>query len=408
MTVTLTMPRLGETMEEGTVSAWLVETGHAFRRGDPLVEFETDKTAVEYPALGPGRLVETLVTPGDLVRVGEPLAKIDLEGADDWVSSAGPESAEPAATPPRPEPALPHTTLTNTGGPIRATPPARRAAARKGIDLAALRGTGRRGRVELRDVEAVGRGDGAGVIAFDGYGPATGTPMLLLHGFAGDRTTFDQLARGIGRGGRRAVIIDLPAHGETAAEAKTVDDVVRVTLPFASELAAGQPMPLVAHSLGAVVAVGLAQQGLATSLTLIAPAGLGLFIDSEFINGMARPGSQGQLAHLLRRLSDRAATSSEETIARIYKDLARGRLADLAGSLVVNGRQAVDITTALSALADRIPIRLLIGHRDAIIDWRDAPVLSPKIAVHHFPNAGHMPHWDEPKTVLEIIMTGEQ
>lgn len=55
-TVTLRMPRLGETMEEGTVAGWLLAEGDSFERGTPLIEFETDKTAVEYPALGPGGL----------------------------------------------------------------------------------------------------------------------------------------------------------------------------------------------------------------------------------------------------------------------------------------------------------------------------------------------------------------
>ncbi len=50
-TITLAMPRLGETMEQGTIASWLVEAGQSFKRGDPLLELETDKTLVEYPAL---------------------------------------------------------------------------------------------------------------------------------------------------------------------------------------------------------------------------------------------------------------------------------------------------------------------------------------------------------------------
>ena len=64
----LTMPRLGETMEDGVVSAWLVQPGQSFKRGDPLIEIETDKTAVEFPALGPGTLTETLVFGTELLR----------------------------------------------------------------------------------------------------------------------------------------------------------------------------------------------------------------------------------------------------------------------------------------------------------------------------------------------------
>ena len=99
-TVTLTMPRLGETMEEGTVSEWRITEGQSFERGAPLVEFETDKTAVEYPALGSGRLVKILVSPGALVRLGEPIAEIDLAGAEDWVSATDADPDTDADTAP--------------------------------------------------------------------------------------------------------------------------------------------------------------------------------------------------------------------------------------------------------------------------------------------------------------------
>lgn len=49
--LTLTMPRLGETMEEGVIVGWMVTPGTAFKRGQPILELETDKTVVEFPAL---------------------------------------------------------------------------------------------------------------------------------------------------------------------------------------------------------------------------------------------------------------------------------------------------------------------------------------------------------------------
>jgi pyruvate dehydrogenase E2 component (dihydrolipoamide acetyltransferase) len=141
--------------------------------------------------------------------------------------------------------------------------------------------------------------------------------------------------------------------------------------------------------LGAAVAVKAAarQAGGVASLTLLAPAGLGLSIDAEFISAMADPASQGMVGHLVRRLSDRAAGFSEAALSTIYADLSRGRL-------------------NLASLSENLPVRLLVGHRDAIVDWRDALAVSPKIAVHHFPNAGHMPHWDAPDAVAEIILKG--
>jgi pyruvate dehydrogenase E2 component (dihydrolipoamide acetyltransferase) len=260
--------------------------------------------------------------------------------------------------------------------------------------------------VEGADVEmALTGGSPRSSLAHTDYGSASGPPVLLLHGFAGDRSTFDQLAKGLARGGLRATAVDLPAHGETAVEAATLDDLVAAVTPL---LDPRQPVHLVAHSLGAAVAVKAAarQAGGVASLTLLAPAGLGLSIDAEFISAMADPASQGMVGHLVRRLSDRAAGFSEAALSTIYADLSRGRLKALARTLVAEGRQTVNIVADLASLSENLPVRLLVGHRDAIVDWRDALAVSPKIAVHHFPNAGHMPHWDAPDAVAEIILKG--
>ena len=80
----LRMPRLGETMEEGKVVGWLVAPGDSFRRGDPILEIETDKTIAEFPALGDGRLDEILASAGDTLEVGAPIARIDIGDGPDW------------------------------------------------------------------------------------------------------------------------------------------------------------------------------------------------------------------------------------------------------------------------------------------------------------------------------------
>ncbi|MEM7696233.1 MAG: alpha/beta fold hydrolase [Pseudomonadota bacterium] len=495
VTLTLTLPRLGETMEEGTLTAWLVEPGARFARGDALIEIETDKTAVEFPALGPGRLVSTLVAPGDHVTVGDPIATIDLEGADDWVSKApsGNDNAErlidlpmprlgetmeegvivawmvgegepyrrgdailevetdkttaefPALEPGRlvkilakpgetvavgtaiakiavaaedaPPPAAPTRgsppdTPTERAArvsapapapdrpahaPLRATPIARRAARDAGVPLATLRGTGRRGRIELSDVIAA-TGD---TLAETTYGPADGTPVLLVHGYAGDRLTLDQLGQGLGKARFFARAIDLPAHGEAAAEARGFDDLVTAARDTLRE----RPSHVVAHSLGAAVVVRAVASGApARSLTLLAPAGLGPAIDGTFIAGMADPVSEGAVSHLLRRLSPRAAGFSDAMVAQIFAKLQKGRLKALAADIAVGDRQTLDITRDLARLSATLPIRIVVGHRDAILDWRDALTISPAIAVHHLPNAGHMPHWDAPDVVRDLII----
>lgn len=513
MTVTLTMPRLGESMEEGTVAAWLVEEGAAFARGDALVEFETDKTAVEFPALGPGRLSRALVAPGAVVKLGQPIAEIELDGAEDWVSGVGAAPAEDGvgAAPdageekkvvvdlPMPrlgetmeegivaswvvaegdlfargEPILEIETdktvaafpalfpgrlleilarrgeAVAVGRPIarvevdaadapdeavrqpaasaeaadeaasvparaslqrgacgpRATPPARRAARRRGIAIEQIAGTGRRGRIELRDVEAAAP-TGESVrnpapLAESRWGPDDGTGVLLVHGFAGDRLTVDRLGQALGRAGFAARAVDLPGHGETRTEARRFADLVEA---LAADIAGSPPTHVVAHSLGAAVAVeALSRGGAVRSLTLIAPAGLGLSIDGTFVSAMAGPASKGQTGHLLRRLSPRAADFSDAMTARVHEALARGRLVALARDVAEGDRQKIDVTRSLAALAGQVVVRAIVGHRDTILDWRDVLSVSPRIAVHHVPDAGHMPHWDAPDAVRDILI----
>lgn len=399
--IDLLMPRLGETMEEGRIMGWMVAIGEHYERGASILEVETDKTVAEFPALVPGRIVETLVEPEQMVKVDMPIARIEVARADapqpDEAGAAKTSAPETQAGTRQPAVAA----QARTGGPVRATPLARRAARRSGLDIASLSGTGRRGRIELADVERALAGHG-GALAYESWGPDSGAPVLLVHGFGGDRLTFDQLGKALGRTGLSARAVDLPSHGKTAVQARNFEDIVTA---LAGELDPQRPVHLVGHSLGAAACVAAAaRHGGVASLTLIAPAGLGLGIDAEFISGMARAESAGAVGHLLRRLSQRAETFSRETVAEIHAELAKGRLADLAQDICRGGQQAINVRADMAELAGAIPVRVLVGMQDRIVDWRDAIDVSPAIAVHVFPRAGHMPHWDAPAEVATILV----
>lgn len=406
----LTMPRLGETMEEGTIVSWVVKPGEAFQRGAPLVEIETDKTVVEYPALGAGTLEEVLAAEGDRISVGAPIARVTVEGAGDWVDGG----AEDAAPPPEAETAPSAEAPLHTPAPVtkharrRATPPARRMARQAGLDLDQVPGTGRRGRIERRDVESVlgapgryGAAVGADGIAYETVGEGA-TTFLLIHGFAGDRSAWAATASALVRGGHRVVVPDLPAHGETRAEAETLEDLVDAMSGFAEGL--DGPVHLVGHSLGAAVAVGVAGRlgKTAASLTLIAPAGAGREINGDFVHGMAEARTAGELAHLLRLLGPKGGELSDAMLEAMAGQLARGRLKPLAQALAGPHGQRVDILRPLDALPAALPVRALIGTQDRIIPAHHAFNLPARVAVH-FLAAGHMPQWDAPRETLALL-----
>jgi pyruvate dehydrogenase E2 component (dihydrolipoamide acetyltransferase) len=156
MLLTLTLPRLGETMEEGRIVGWIKKSGDAFRRGETLVEIETDKTVVELPALVDGVLEEIFAVEGAQIKVGDPLCRYvseALQADSQERNRPGAAKLEPASA--QPQHAISLATASSTEPHrCRATPKARRIARHRGVDLAALQGTGRRLRIEARDVEA--------------------------------------------------------------------------------------------------------------------------------------------------------------------------------------------------------------------------------------------------------------
>ncbi|WLR93237.1 acetoin dehydrogenase dihydrolipoyllysine-residue acetyltransferase subunit [Shinella zoogloeoides] len=410
--IDLAMPRLGETMEEGRIAKWLKAPGERFVRGEAILEIETDKTIAEFPALHDGRMVAILRGEGEMVTVGEPVARI--EAPADQVAPAA-ERPAPAAQPETAVSAAPVHMAARREGRVRATPLARRLARRHGLDIAALPGTGRRGRIEKGDVlAAAGSGPGQsdvrfaalrrGRMAYSDSGAASGRPVLLLHGFSGDRTTWAAVAAGLKRAGRRVVAPDLPGHGLTDIDARDASDLAQDLPEFLDALGIAE-VDVVAHSLGAVAALDLANaaSGRVGSLSLIAPAGLGSQIDADFVRGMAQANAPGEVVHLLRRLSVNAVDLSEAALATLAKDLARGRLVALAGAVTGASGQKVDGLAAISRLSGTMPVRVLFGLEDRIIPWQHVLALPPTVAIHLLARSGHMPQWDQSKDVLEIL-----
>ena len=182
------MPRLSDSMEEGTILKWLKAEGDEVTRGDELVEIETDKATMTYEADSAGTL-SIVAQEGDTLPIGEVIARIGAGGeaaAGDGAraeatqqaeasGNGGPSEAPPAAAPaataeppaaaPEPErqPAAAESgaaapSADGNGGRAKASPVARRIAREQGIDLSALQGTGPGGRIVKADVEAAASG----------------------------------------------------------------------------------------------------------------------------------------------------------------------------------------------------------------------------------------------------------
>ncbi|WP_316690864.1 biotin/lipoyl-containing protein, partial [Pseudonocardia sp. H11422] len=146
----ITMPKLGETVTEGTIGNWLKQAGDPVAFDDPLFEVSTDKVDSEIPSPYDGVLLEILVPAGDTVPVGTPLARIGAPGGAVAGATAAPAPAAAAAGPPASAGAAP---AGNGSDGRMLSPLVRRLAAEGGLDLATVTGTGAGGRIRREDVE---------------------------------------------------------------------------------------------------------------------------------------------------------------------------------------------------------------------------------------------------------------
>jgi pyruvate dehydrogenase E2 component (dihydrolipoamide acetyltransferase) len=218
------MPRLSDSMEEGTILTWLKQVGDEIAVGDQLVEIETDKANMAYEADEAGTLQEILAQEGETLPIGAPIARIgekNGEGPDaEEQDREGPgaEPAGPAAAGDPPPPATAQGAVPPTASPtgeaedadaegqapppasengerVKASPLARRLAQEKGLDLHSLHGSGPGGRIVKADVEgadspvgdAVGgtMSEEASATAGHGGSPAAAGPAGHGHGPSG-------------------------------------------------------------------------------------------------------------------------------------------------------------------------------------------------------------------------------
>jgi pyruvate dehydrogenase E2 component (dihydrolipoamide acetyltransferase) len=190
MATDVTMPRLSDSMEEGTILSWIVEEGGEVKRGEPLVEIETDKANMTYEADTDGTLIEIVVQEGETVALGEVIARVgdpsekkddageeEESGEEDSAEaeeeaesdSAEQEDEEPEDEEPEDEaedeeaeerePATASSNGSDGDPRLKASPVARRMANELGVDIADVQGSGPGGRILKADVEAAA-GDG--------------------------------------------------------------------------------------------------------------------------------------------------------------------------------------------------------------------------------------------------------
>jgi pyruvate dehydrogenase E2 component (dihydrolipoamide acetyltransferase) len=406
-------------MEEGRIVAWLKQPGDAFKRGEILLEVETDKTVVEVPALQDGVMVEHLAAEADMIVVDAPIARIEVAGAKIAPAASPASSSTPRTTAPRTQSAA---APVSAGDGLRASPRARRLARDHHIPLANVRATGRNGRISGEDVlaalaapraEPAAPAKESAIQVATRFGtlvvkewPAAGQrrgDAVLIHGLCAEADSFTLLARRLAKGGLRVLAIDLPGHGASDATAKDLDHATEAAAMALRATAAG-PVRLVGHSLGAMIAARIAAEREVEidRLMLLAPAGLGPEIGADFITGMVEADSLADLQRETAKLGGGALSNTylAELLERIRAR--RDALRAVTASATSDGAQRHLIVSTLEQVKN--PITAIFGLADRIIPWQHAANLPQQAAVHFVKTAGHMPHWTAPNFVAELLV----
>jgi pyruvate dehydrogenase E2 component (dihydrolipoamide acetyltransferase) len=192
MSSQVTLPRLGQGMETGTIVRWLKSEGDSVEKGEALYELDTEKVTQEVEAEASGVLLKILAGEGEEIEVGKAIAVIGEQGeevsegeAEDPTEVSEDDAQEEGSPAPEREderergreeapegPSEPEQTVESTnGGRVKASPLARRIARERGIELSALRGTGPEGRIVAEDVE---RASATGAVSAPAVAAPTG------------------------------------------------------------------------------------------------------------------------------------------------------------------------------------------------------------------------------------------
>lgn len=417
------VPQVGQDLTEGKVVGLFVKPGDTVKKGDIVAEVESEKASFEVEAFESGVVLDVLYKVGDVATVLEPLMFLGQPGESVGKGEAAKTEPAPVAefvadTAPgssgAPSPAVaPSPVEARADGGLRSSPLARRLAASAGLDIARLTGTGTKGAVVKRDIDAAlaARGSqptpvaavasaaapvavGASRLAIKTLQNGTGDPVVFLHGFGAEIAAWRPFVAHVPVG-NPLLALDLPGHGASVNEPIADFDMLVDSVAAALTDAGLVRVHLVGHSLGAAVAAALAGSGSldVRSLSLIAPGGLSPKINGDFIAGFLGATSEAALKSWMTLLVRDAASLPGALVrgtlgAREGTNLAASQTR-LAAGVFAGGTQLFSVRDALARYTG--PTRIIAGREDAIIPADSGELLPPHVALHRLPNVGHLP-----------------
>ncbi len=359
----IVMPKWGLAMEEGTLTKWSVAPGQTVGKGQEIADIETTKIANVFESPFGGAIRRLVAPEGQTLPVGALIAVIADASVPDAEVDAFIEKFQSEFKPPE---------VSASGGP------------------------------QTRMIEAGGLS-----VRTLSIGEGPGAAVLLVHGFGSDLTSwlFTQEALA---DGRAVHAFDLPGHGATtkAIERGSVSDLAAVTLAVMDALGL-EKAHLVGHSIGGAISAHLAvfHPQRVASLSLIAPAGLGPEINTDFIEGFIAENRARKLKSVLQNLVADPNAISADMVEDVLKfKRLDGSEAALRLIAEANFGDALQHTILKDELAAALmPVAVIVGEQDRIIPPHHADGLPKNIPVTRVEGAGHLPHMEKSAEVNEAI-----
>lgn len=240
-------------------------------------------------------------------------------------------------------------------------------------------------------------------------GPEGGTPIVFLHGFAGDHETWigQQIAL---ETSRRTIAFDLPGHGAAVDWPRIGHAGIAAEAVIGSLNGLGiDRFHLVGHSMGGatatILAFRLAESRRLASLTLVAPGGFGPEINHRLLRRFAAATE----AHEIHALLEQFFGFEKPVPAAAARRMAEARRDPRVGATLVQVAEAIldgekQKSFDLSKLAE-LPhsIRLIWGDQDRVLPLRQTTNVPGIVAVHVFAGVGHMPHLEVARDVTRLV-----
>ena len=407
------VPQVGQDLTEAKIVELHVKLGDRVKKGDLVAVVESEKASFEVEAFAEGVVISLPYKVDDWAPVLEPLMLLGAEG--EVVATAPVAAVVPAMAPVSVPVAAAVTTPAATvitgpspaAGGLRASPAARLAATKQGLDLTRIAGTGPAGAVVLRDIAAASAlARIPGQITLRSLQSGQGTPVIFIHGFGADLSAWRPLVGRINLG-LPMMALDLPGHGgSTGQSAASFDDIVAAVGDALRSVAGG--IHLVGHSVGSAVAMALTARGDldVRSLSLLSPAGLGPTVDAAYVDGFLMAQTEPALAAWMRRLVHDPAKLAPVLVRATLAARADAGLVpaqrQIARAIFEDGTQLFSTAAALRAFPG--PCTVVVGREDAILSAAEvAAATPPQAALHRLPGVGHLPQIEATDLVVTLI-----